>query len=406
MRTIRTCAAALLCFVLLLSAFACQKQGTAPKANATVAPTAAPVLPFDIDAAVLTIGDVPVSALVYRYQLQGRYNTIQKNNLFDRETYLSYVVNPSIYYPYPYRDTRTAEGLLALQDDVLNELSYEAASIYAARKKGYTLTIEDQNYILQARQDAEDALSEATESYASVDAFYAETGFDKTHFIHMYEVSREASIDFNKLLDAYRKTAVIDDETLESGYARIVKETFADRYTDGMYSQYLAHYITGARSYPSLYIPDDAIFVRLFVHTNPTAEQITRYTAAANEDFNALYMSRDNEFLSQGTVGDIAVAPKDSLVEGLYDAAKDVPLGAIGTMTREQNGKTLFYLFLRVEGETGIVPIDRYPGVRERIVNQLFGATYMEYLMTLINDPAITVRDEALLKTIGAEIGA
>lgn len=400
MRTIRICAAALLCLALLLSAFACEKQETSPKADAT----AAPVLPFDADAAVLTVGDVPVSALVYRYQLNGRYDVIQKNNLYDWETYLSYVVNPSIYYPYPYRDTRTAEGMQGLCDDVLKALSYEAASIYAARSEGYTLSIEDQSYILQARQDAENALEETAETYGTVDAFYAETGFDEARFLHMYEVSREASIDFNKLLAAYRTTVNFDEEALENGYARIVKETFEDRYTDGMYSRYLAYYIAGARSYPSLYIPDDAIFVRLFIHTNPTEEQIAGWTAEAAEDFNALYISRDNEFLSQGTVGDVAVAPKDSMIEGLYDAAKDTVLGEIGTMTREQDGKTLFYLFKRVEGETGRVPIDRYPGVREKVVNQLIGATYMEYLMTLINDPAITVRDEALLETIRAEI--
>ena len=390
MRTIRTFTAALLC-LLLLAAFACKKQEETPT-DAT--PT------FDADAAVLTVGDVPVYATVYRYTLTGRYNVIQKNNLYDWDTYLSYVVNPSIYYPYPYRDTRTAEGLQGLCEDVLKALSYEAASIYEARQEGYLLTFEDQSYLDQAREDAVAALEEVAESYDSIDAFYAETGFTEETFLRMYEDNREASIDFNKLLEAYKQTTTLDDAALEAGYARIVKETFEDRYKDGMYSQYLAYYISGARSYPSLYIPDDAITVRLFVHTNPTEEEQQTYLARANEDFGALYMSVSNEFTASGTAGDLAVAPKDSIVEGLYDAAKDVAIGEIGSLLTEQNGKTIFCLFLRVEGETGRVSIDRYPGVRERIVNQLLGANYMEYLMTLIQDPAITSRDEALIASI------
>ena len=390
MRTIRTFTAALLC-LLLLAVFACKKQEETPT-DAT--PT------FDADAAVLTVGDVPVYATVYRYTLTGRYNVIQKNNLYDWDTYLSYVVNPSIYYPYPYRDTRTAEGLKGLCEDVLKALSYEAASIYEARQEGYLLTFEDQSYLDQAREDAVAALEEVAESYDSIDAFYAETGFTEETFLRMYEDNREASIDFNKLLEAYKQTTTLDDAALETGYARIVKETFEDRYKDGMYSQYLAYYISGARSYPSLYIPDDAITVRLFVHTNPTEEEQQTYLARANEDFGALYMSVSNEFTASGTAGDLAVAPKDSIVEGLYDAAKDVAIGEIGSLLTEQNGKTIFCLFLRVEGETGRVSIDRYPGVRERIVNQLLGANYMEYLMTLIQDPAITSRDEALIASI------
>ncbi len=389
MRQIRTGIAVLLCAAMLFAFVGCRKQD----GSAT-------------DAAVMTVGDVPVYAATYRYQLTARYNMIEKNGLYDRDTYLSYVVNPSIAYPYPYRDTRTEEGMQGLCEDVLKALAYEAASIYAAKQEGYQLTFEDESYIEQARENAKSALEEAVESFDSVDAFLAENGFTEETFIRMYEISREAAIDFNKLLDAYRKTATFDEQAIEAGYARIVKETFEDRYTDGMYSQYLAYYITGARSFPSLYIPDDAIFLRLFVHTNPTEEQIKAFTAQAHEDFNALYTDAGNEFTAQGTAGDLAVAPRDSLVEGLYDAAKDVPIGEIGSMTREQDGKTVFYLFLRVEGETGRVPIDRYPGVREMIRNQIVGATYTEYLKSLIDDPAITVRNEALRASIRPDDGA
>ena len=87
-------------------------------------------------------------------------------------------------------------------------------------------------------------------------------------------------------------------------------------------------------------------------------------------------------------------------MDGLYDAAKDVPVGEIGSMTAEQNGKTVFYLFLRVEGETGQVPLDRYPGVREMVVRQIYGAQCMESLLAYVEDPAITTRNDALLDKI------
>ena len=389
MRMIRTGIAVLLCAAMLFAVIGCKKESAQT---------------LDGDSVVLTVGDVPVYALTYRHHLKERLDVIEKNNLYDWQTYLSYVVNPSISYPYPYRDTRTEEGIDGLCEDVLKSLSYEAASIYAAKQAGYALSIRDQYEIEAGQQDAGSVLEEMKESYGSIEAFYEATGFDEETFVRMYTQSREASIDFSKLLSAYRESHELDEQAIADGYARIVKETFTDRYTDGMYSQYLAYYIAGARSFPSLYIPDDAIFVRLFVHTDPTEEQIAAYTALAESDFNALYASADNEFTAQGTAGDLAVAPKDSLAEGLYDAAKDVPVGKVGSMSREGNGKTSFYLFLRVEGETGAVPIDRYPGVREMIVRQIYGAKCMEMLLDEVNDPAVTTRNDALLDAIRQEI--
>ena len=71
-----------------------------------------------------------------------------------------------------------------------------------------------------------------------------------------------------------------------------------------------------------------------------------------------------------------------------------------GTMTAEKDGSVTFYLFLRVEGQTGRVPIDRYPGVRERNLNQLTCTLCTETLQALIDDPNVTVRNEALLASI------
>ena len=394
MRTIRTAFLLLLCAALLF-ALGCGKQETTTE-------TEPETVTIDADSVVLTVGDVPVYAMTYRYTLQARYNGIVRNNLYDWETYLAYVVNPSVYYPYPYYDTRTEEGIAALEAGVLKELALEAASVYAAKQQGYTRSVTDESYIRQAEENALDILEESAEEYGSADVFLEDCEMTQETFVRMYARSREASIDYGKLLEAYRAEHTIDEETLAAGYERIVRETFADRYTDGMYSQYLAYYISGARSYPSLYIPDDAIFVRLFVHTNPTETQSTAYRNLAGTDFNSLYQSEDNEFTSQGTAGDLAVAPKDELVAGLYAAAKDVAIGDVGTMTLESDGKTVFYLFLRVEGETGVVSIDRYPGVREKVLNQLYGTFCMDTLRALLDDPAVTVRNEAVLNTIHA----
>ena len=84
----------------------------------------------------------------------------------------------------------------------------------------------------------------------------------------------------------------------------------------------------------------------------------------------------------------------------IYNAAKDVPLGGVGTLTIEKDGKLAFYLFLRVEGEPGVVPIDRYPGVRERIVNQLLGAQCMDTLREKIADPTYAVRNAEMIEKI------
>ena len=112
----------------------------------------------------------------------------------------------------------------------------------------------------------------------------ADKGINEDRFIEMYARSMEAGLQFNKLLEAYKAETTLSDEALQTGYARIVKETFADRYTPGVYSQYLNLYMSGYRSFPSLWIPDGAIFVRLFAKTDPTDEQIEAFRAQAETD--------------------------------------------------------------------------------------------------------------------------
>ena len=361
------------------------------------------------DDVVLTVGSEPVYAVVYRYHLLDRYGAIRSNGLDDYETYLSYVSNPNINYLYAYYDTRTEEGRNALAEDVLTELALEAAAIDAGTKAGYHFTVAEQSYLRQAEEDAEeklsDQLTENGRTYASREAFFEATGFTEERYTEMFVRSMQAGILYNHLLTDYKASHTLTDEKLDAGYARIVKETFTDRYTDGMYSRYLLYYLQGARTFPSLYIPDDAIFMRLFAVTNPTDEQIEAFKAQAETDFTALYESGDNEFLKNGSAGDLAVAPKDEIIDGLYEAAKDVPVGSIGTLTSEKDGKTLFCLFLRVEGKTGVVPIDTYPGVRERIVSQLLGTEYMDTLRETVKDPSVTVRNEDMIKAVVSAIG-
>ncbi len=356
------------------------------------------------DDVVLTVGDEPVYASVYRYHLNDRYGIIREYELYDREKYLSYVSNPNINYLYAYYDTRTEEGMNALCEDVLHELALEAAAIDTGTKAGYQLDIAEQSYLKQAEEDAEEKLSDQLKSgggtYESREAFLKANGFTEERYTEMFIRSMKAGMLYNHILTDYKATHTLTDEELETGYARVVKETFTDRYTPGMYSQYLYHYLTGSRTFPSLYIPENAIFVRLFAKTEPTDEQIEAYRQQAETDFEKLYASSDNEFASQGIMTDLAVAENDELFEGLYNAAKDVPVGGVGTLTIEKGGKRAFYLFLRVEGETGTVPIDRYPGVRERIVNQLLGAQCMNTLREKLSDPAYTVRNAEMIEKI------
>jgi hypothetical protein len=292
----------------------------------------------------------------------------------------------------------------ALCEDVLHELALEAAAIDTGTKAGYQLDIAEQSYLKQAEDDAEEKLSDQLKSgggtYESREAFLKANGFTEERYTEMFVRSMKAGMLYNHILTDYKATHTLTDEELETGYARVVKETFTDRYTPGMYSQYLYHYLTGSRTFPSLYIPENAIFVRLFAKTEPTDEQIEAYRQQAETDFEKLYASSDNEFASQGIMTDLAVAENDELFEGLYNAAKDVPVGGVGTLTIEKGGKRAFYLFLRVEGETGTVPIDRYPGVRERIVNQLLGAQCMNTLREKLSDPAYTVRNAEMIEKI------
>lgn len=356
---------------------------------------------IDADDVVLTVGDTPVYAVVYRYYLNDRLRTIRDNGLDDRETYLAFVSNPNVPYGYAYYDTRTEAGMDAFCADILNELALEAAAYDLGVKRAYALTAQEQAFLHNAAEDAEEKLGDNLKSaggtYESREAFFKETGFTEARYAEMFERSLLASMYFSHILEEYKATHTLSDAELAEGYERTVKDTFSDRYTDGAYSQYLYYYIVGQRTFPSLYVPDDAIFVRVFVHTDPTEEQIASFTAQAEADFDALYEGADNEYPVE-KAGDLAVAPNDSLIEGLYEAAKDVPVGSVGTLTVEKDGKTVFHLFLRVEGETGVVPIDRYPAVRERVTQQLLGKACMDELRAMTNDPAVTVRNEEMIR--------
>ncbi len=356
---------------------------------------------IDADDVVLTVGDTPVYAVTYRYYLNDRLRTIRENGLDDRETYLTFVSDQAAGYAYEYYDTRTEAGMDALCEAVLTELALEAAAYDLGVQRGYELTAQEQAYLYNAAETAEeklaDSLAESGGAYESREAFFRETGFTEARYVEMFERSLLASMYFTHILEDYKASHTLSDEELQAGYERIVQDTFVDRYTAGAYSKYLFYYLNGQRTFPSLYVPEDAIFVRVFVHTDPTDEQIEAYRAQAESDFNALYVDTDNEFVTNGIAGDLAVAPNDSLIDGLYEAAKDVPVGSVGTLVREKDGKKAFYLFLRVEGETGVVPIDRYPGVRERITAQLLGKNCMDELRATVNDPTVTVRSEDVI---------
>ncbi|MBR0508135.1 MAG: hypothetical protein IJJ86_05955 [Clostridia bacterium] len=388
----------LLCALLAALLLFC---GCGNAANEPDEPKTEPPAAIGADDVVLTVGDTPVYAVVYRYYLNDRLRTIRENGLDERETYLKFVSGLNTAYGYGYYDTRTEAGMDALCADVLNELAVEAAAYDLGVKRGDPLTAQEQAYLHNAAEDAEEKLSDLLQenggTYESREAFFKETGFTEERYAEMFERSLLASMYFSHILEDYTATHSLTDAELLEGYARIVKETFADRYIEGAYSAYLYYYVRGQRSFPSLYVPDDAIFVRVFAHTEPTDEQREAFKAQAEADFDALYESADNEFSVQ-KVGDLAVAPNDSLIDGLYEAAKDVPEGSVGTLTTEQDGKTTVYFFLRIAGETGVVPIDRYPGVRERIERQLIGKNCMDELRAMGDDPSVTVRNEELIR--------
>ncbi len=379
----------------------CAKTANGPEETKTEPPAA--IGPDDV---VVTVGDTPVYAAVYRYYINDRVRTIRENGLDDRETYLKFISGPSTGYAYGYYDTRTEAGMDALCADVLNELALEAAAYDLGVRRGYRLTAQQQAFFHNAADDAEeklgDNLTEAGGTYESREAFFRETGFTEERYVEMFERSLLAAMYFSFILEEYKAAHTLSDAELSEGYERIVKETFAERYTEGAYSAFLYYYLNGQRTFPSLYVPDDAIFVQVFAHTEPTDEQLEAFGTQAETDFNALCESADNEFPTDRT-GDLAVAPNDSLIDGLYEAAKDVPQGSVGTLTVEKDGKQVVYFFRRVGGETGVVPIDRYPGVRERIVQQLLGKNCMDELRETVNDPTVTVRNEEMIRSCRPE---
>ncbi len=371
----------LLIAALAVCGFACSKQDT-------------PDTPSDADQAeaIATVGDVTVLMCVWQYQVQQRYNAIKAYKLDDQTVYQKYY--EAGLYSGGYYDTTTDAGVLGLKNEVLNELVLQAAILYTAERDGFTLDADGLAEVETAKQTAADAitanLTDEGGSFATAETFLADAGLTEEQFTQMYVDSREASLYFNLMLANYKANTTLSDDTLQAGYEAVVKDTYVDGYTAGDYTKNLLLYLNGA-DYPSLYVPDGSIFVEMYITSGIDDEAFAALVTQAQTDFDTLFLGEDNLNTVHDAMHAYAISADDSLYDAaVFDTANTLAVGEIGSCSTESDGVTYRYIFRRVAGETGVVPMDTFEAAKEDIIDYIYGNTFMSSITALITDSSVT----------------
>ena len=303
-----------------------------------------------------------------------------------------------------------------LSEDQIKEYQESAAKqalsvkIYTKEAKalGLSLTDEEKKASKDAAQSQLDAVVESyTESLlnngsfskAALDkqiaAYYNSIGMNQSQYFAFMKERAEASYYQTKLSEYYKTNGneFTEDEIL-SYYRSVVEEEMA-AYSEGMYSMYTQFYAMGYTS-PLLYVPEGFIYVDFVQISKDTQEEVSEIIDKINNGemtFDELMASDENVYSYKNTLkAPYAIGENDYSYlcseEAFYTEAAALEIGKISTLvvpvkgTAEEGEEAPItgytgYLFRRAEGnmcengDSGVIKIDYYDGVRDSVVSGL-----------------------------------
>ena len=184
------------------------------------------------------------------------------------------------------------------------------------------------------------------------------------------------------------------EEEILAYYRSVVEEEMAE-YSEGMYSMYTQFYAMGYTS-PLLFVPEGFFYVDFVQVSKDTEEEINELVNKINSGemtFDELMASDENVYTYKSALkAPYAIGEKDYSYlcseEAFYTAAKELEVGKISTLivpvkgTAEEGEEAPItgytgYLFRRadgdmcMDGETGVIKIDYYDGVRDSVISGL-----------------------------------
>ena len=315
--------------------------------------------------------------------------------------------------------TMSDELLKEYQDNAVNQALLVKVYAKEAKKLGLALTDEEVQKSKEAAQSQIDAIVENyTESLISGGSFskaqldkqvanyYTQIGMNQSRYYAFIKERAEASYYQTKLNEYYTTngSGFTEDEIL-TYYHDTVKETMSG-YSDGMYSMYTQFYAMGYTS-PLLFVPEGFLYVDYVKLSKDTQEEINAIVDKINSEemtFEELMASDDNvDSYKTALKSPYAIGENDYSYlcseEEFYTKATELEMGEIGTLivpvkgTAEEGEEAPItgytgYLFRRAEGnmceegDSGIIKIDYYDGVRESVENGLREERWMGDLST------------------------
>ena len=303
-----------------------------------------------------------------------------------------------------------------LTDEQLHSYQESAAKqallvkIYAAeaKKLGLKLTDEEVQKSKEAAQEQIDAVVENyTESLIENGSFskavlnkqvvnyYQQIGMNQSRYYAFIRERAEASYYQTKLNNYYKENGSdLDENEVLEYYRDSVKETMED-YQPGTYSMYTQFYAMGYTS-PMLYVPEGFIYVDFAEINKETEEEVNviiNKISSGEMTFEELVEAADNvDPYRTALKAPYAIGEGDYSYlcgeEEFYTKASELEIGEIGTLivankktSEDSEEETITgytgYLFRRAEGnmceegDSGVIKIDYFDGVRESAENGL-----------------------------------
>lgn len=275
-----------------------------------------------------------------------------------------------------------------------------------AKALGLTLTDEEVQKSKDAAQAQIDAVVEnytknlinnGSFSKAALDKqianYYAQIGMNQSRYYAFIRERAEASAYESKMHEYYHENGSgLDENEVLTYYRDSVKESMAD-YQPGNYSMYTQFYAMGYMA-PMFYVPEGFIyvdFIRVSKDTEDEVKAIIEKVNSGEQTFDALKESEENKdtyrtvLKSPYAIGEEDCTYLVSDAEGskeFFEKASALEIGGIDSLIVPVKGTAkegeeapitgyTGYIFRRAEGtmceegDSGVIKIDWYDGVRE-----------------------------------------
>lgn len=299
-----------------------------------------------------------------------------------------------------------------LQENIARQTLLPRVYAKEAKALGLSLTKEQKEEAAKTAQTQIDAVKESIAKELSqsgnysksavekqLAAYYQQIGMNENEYYSFVKENAEGNY-YWEAIDAYYQENGdgIDEATLLDYYRKSVEDsmytenedgTKKSSYSEGQYWYSMMLYQMGY-SMPMMYVPEGFIYIdyiKLQKGTKKEIEEIINKVNAGEIDFDQLRKSDDNiDTYRDALEGPYPIGENDHAQlfssQAAYDAAAALAIGEIGSfieepVTAEDGSVTVTgYLFRRAEGnmcmdgDSGVIKIDYYPGVREAMLDE------------------------------------